>query len=570
MKTTRRPLNILNYKESGNVNRRDFLQRSLKGGLALYCFGLGSQSSPALAQTAPPPPDDLFYWSAARLARAIRDKLVSSEQVVQAHLDRIVQVNGTINAAVQVTAKRALAEARAADAALAQGKNPGALHGVPMTIKDSFDTEGVITTAGTRGREKFVPAQDATVVARLRAAGAVLLGKTNTPEFTFDGDTNNLVYGRTRNPFDLTRTPGGSSGGPATIVAVGGSPLDIGSDTVASIRWPAHCCGVAGIKPTSGRASLAGHIVGSGSPLGMLTQPGPISRYVEDLILILPIIAGPDPRDPIVQAKPLGNPASLDLKLLRVSFHTNNGIEAPTAEIAEVVRAAATALSGAVTDMVETYPSALSDTSAVTNGIFRLNGRQYFRDLLQAAGTSLSNAGPVLQYLSTSLTALTGAQITDAMARRDAFKQALLDFMQDYDVILCPVNAQLAPLPEGDLSTSYTQAYNVAGFPAAVVRGGTSSQGLPIGVQIVGRPWKEHVVLAVAQFLETALGGWKPVPLPVLKVQRLSTSSNLSWKGYGTLQSSEQIDGSWLELPKASAPYRVINNGSNRFYRVRQ
>jgi amidase len=252
---------------------------------------------------------DVIYASATTLARAIRAKEISSVEVVQAFLERIAAVNPALNAVVQLRAEAALAEARAADAALAHGQIMGPLHGVPMTIKDSLDTAGVITTGGTTGRATYVPAQDATVVARLRAAGAILLGKTNTPELTLWGETDNLVYGRTNNPYDLTRTPGGSSGGAAAIIAAGGSPLDIGSDTRGSIRLPAHFTGIAGIKPTSGRVPRTGHIVPWGlGAVDALTQLGPLARYVEDLVLILPLICGPDWQDPAMVPMPLGDP----------------------------------------------------------------------------------------------------------------------------------------------------------------------------------------------------------------------------------------------------------------------
>ncbi|MFQ5790870.1 MAG: amidase, partial [Acidobacteriota bacterium] len=208
-----------------------------------------------------PPSDPLVFSSAASLARAIRGKKVSSEEVVRACLARIEVVNPHLNAVVTLVAEASLARAREADAALARGELQGPLHGVPMTIKDSLDTAGVITTGGTRGRASFVPTEDATVVARLRAAGAVLLGKTNTPELTLSFETDNDVYGRTNNPYDLTRTPGGSSGGAAAILAAGGSPLDLGSDTGGSIRLPCHFCGIVGMKPTGGRVPRTGHII---------------------------------------------------------------------------------------------------------------------------------------------------------------------------------------------------------------------------------------------------------------------------------------------------------------------
>ena len=267
--------------------------------------------------------DDLIYESATAIAKAIRDKRVSAVEVVEAHLRRIEALNPKLNAVVHLVRARALAEARAADQALARGEIRGPLHGVPMMIKDSLDTAGVVSTGGTKGRTAFVPEHDATVVARLRAVGAILLGKTNTPELTLAAETDNLVYGRTSNPYDLSRTPGGSSGGAGAIIAVGGSPLDIGSYTGGSIRLPAHFCGIAGIKPTSGRVPRTGHIV----PFGMgavdaLTQNGPMARYVEDLALTLPIIAGIDWRDPAIVPMPLDDPYTVEVKGLRVAMHT--------------------------------------------------------------------------------------------------------------------------------------------------------------------------------------------------------------------------------------------------------
>src|SRR3989454_93701 len=308
--------------------------------------------------------DDIIYASATTLARAIRAKEISSAEVVHAYLQRIEAVNPQLNAVVQLRAEAAQAEAHAADAALARGQIMGPLHGVPMTIKDSLDTAGVITTGGTTGRSTYVPTQDATVVARLPAAGAILLGKTNTPELTLAGETDNLLYGRTNNPYDVSRTPGGSSGGAGAILAAGGSVLDIGSDTGGSIRLPAHFCGIAGIKPTSGRVPRTGHIV----PFGMgavdaLTQLGPLARYIADLSLILPIIAGIDWRDPAIVPMPLGDPKAISIQGLRVAMHTDNGIMAPTPETAAAVRAAAVALAEAGARGEEDRPAMLEGTA---------------------------------------------------------------------------------------------------------------------------------------------------------------------------------------------------------------
>src|SRR2546421_2839670 len=207
--------------------------------------------------------DELVYTSATSLAQAIRDKRVSSQEVVEAYIHRIEAVNPQLNAVVQLTADTALTQARQADVALARGEINGPLHGVPITIKDSFDTEGVISTAGTKGRASYVPQQDATAVARMRAAGAILLGKTNLPELSLAYESNNLVYGRTNNPYDLSRTPGGSSGGEAATIAAGGSPLGLGTDSGGSIRVPAHFFGVGGPQTPPGR----------GPPTGVFSPP---------------------------------------------------------------------------------------------------------------------------------------------------------------------------------------------------------------------------------------------------------------------------------------------------------
>jgi amidase len=458
--------------------------------------------------------EELLYTSATTIAQAICDKQVSATEVVEACLQRIEAVNPALNAVVQVIGPRARMEALAADQALARGELRGPLHGVPITIKDSLDTAGVISTGGTQGRAAYKPQQDATVVARLRAAGAILLGKTNTPELTLSGETDNLVYGRTNNPYDVSRTPGGSSGGAGAIIAAGGSALDIGSDTGGSIRLPAHFCGIAGIKPTSGRVPRTGHIV----PFAMgavdaLTQLGPMARSVEDLLLVLPIIAGVDWRDPAIVPMLLGEPRAVSLRGLRVAVHTDNGIMAPTPETAAAVRAAATALAEAGARVEEDRPAALERTVDLANSLSGGDGRAWVRRLLQRADTQAIH--PLLQQRFDEATALPVGEFTHVLEEVDQFRSAMLMFMERYDVILCPTCAYPAP-PHGMLmtdalrkGTSYTSAYNLTGWPGAVVRGGTSPEGVPIGVQAVAQPWREDVALAVALHLEQALGGWQ-------------------------------------------------------------
>jgi amidase len=459
--------------------------------------------------------DELIFASVTTLARAIREKEVSSQEVVKAYLARIEAVNPQLNAVVQLTAETALEQGRAADAALARGEIKGPLHGLPMTVKDSFDTAGVVSTWGTPGRAGYVPDQDATVVARLKAAGAILLGKTNTPEFTLSYETDNRVYGRTNNPYDLERTPGGSSGGAVAIVAAGGSPFDIGTDTGGSIRLPAHFCGVAGIKPTSGRVPRTGHAVPPGGLLDSFTQVGPLARYVEDLVLILPLIAGPDGRDPSLVPVPLGDPQAVALKGLQGTFYTENGIETPTPETVDAVRRAVQALTSAGVTFEEKRPPGIEETIELYPVLFRgWDGGAWARMLLERAGTTVSETS-LDRYLAAQT--MSPEELVRLIDRWDQFKVRLLSFFDNYELLVSPVNAFPA-IRHGEMRTkyrgfSYTMTCNLTGWPGVVVRVGTSPEGLPIGVQVIARPWREEVALAAAQHLETVLGGWQRPPL---------------------------------------------------------
>jgi len=496
------------HPSSVTLSRREMM--SLLGNGVLFS-GLAACSSQTTRE-APPAQlqDELYYSSTAALAHAIRTKQVSSEEVVKACLDRIEEVNPKLNAVVQLVVEDALAKAREADAGVARGQFKGPLHGVPMTIKDSLDTAGVISTGGTKGRAAFIPETDATVVTRLKNAGAILIGKTNTPEFTLSFETDNLIYGRTNNPYDVTRTPGGSSGGAAAIVAAGGAPFDIGSDFGGSIRLPAHFCGIAGIKPSAGRVPRTGHIYPFGGMLDSFQQIGPLARYVDDLALLLPIIAGPDWIDPAIMPMPLGSPRDVDLAKLRVSFHTDNGVKTPTPETVEVIRAAAKALSDENILVEEARPDGIEETMELRL-LYWADGGTAVRRLLKEAGTTEHT----LQR-DTERSPLSVQELDTLVTRWYAFRSRMNSFLQNYDVILSPVNADPALLhgSTADRLSSgtftYTVTYNMTGWPGTVVRGGTSPEGLPIGLQVIAAPGREDVTLAVAKHLETALGGFQP------------------------------------------------------------
>jgi amidase len=507
---------IFSRQSTSKTSRRSFLRHTATRGLAII---LSTKIAPSITWAAEKAPqnqpvrkNDLIFRSASELAGLIRSKTISSEELVRAYLDRISAVNPKLNAVCQLDEKGALAAARDADAALKRGGELGKLHGVPVTIKDSFEVKGIVSTGGTQGRRAFVPEKDATVVARLRAAGAIILGKTNTPELTLSYDTDNLVYGRTHNPYDLALTPGGSSGGAAAILAVGGSALDIGSDTAGSIRIPAHFCGIAGLKPTFGRVSRAGHILPPGGVVGRQTHAGPMARFVEDLILTLPIIAGPDPQDPEVESVALEDPATVDVTALRVAYFAESGKRRATSEMVRAVQSATKALADAGLKCESARPPGLNTTGQILGALNSADGGEYYRQLLRQHGTTNLHAGTsnFLQQIKSSATS--GPKQADVLQAWENLRETTLKFMRDFEILICPPCSDVAPRPQhsGFLDYSYSSFFNLLGWPAAVVRVGRTSSGLPKGVQIVGRPWKDDEVLAVALLLEKKLGGWKP------------------------------------------------------------
>ena len=492
-----------------SLTRRDAVKlagSAVVAGVMAGCrSGTGAGVAPSAASTLT---DPIHYSSIRGLAAAVREGRVSSVEIVDAFLARIDEVNPGLNAVVQLRADEARVDAQRADEAVERGESVGPLHGVPMTIKDSLDTAGMISTGGSTGRASFVPDGDATVVRRVRDAGAILLGKTNTPELTLSYETNNLVYGRTNNPWDLERTSGGSSGGAAAIVACGGAAFDIGSDYGGSIRLPAHFNGIAGIKPTHGRVPRTGHIYPAGGTHDWYQQIGPFGRYVDDLALMLPILAGPDNVDPAIVPMPLGDPKTIDLSILRVGFHTDNGIRTPTPETQAVVRAAADAMSDAGSQVDESRPDGIEESFEIGFGVFSADGRAAVRRLLREAGTTEA-------AIATEASALSAGRSRSIPSQSVRPPQQMHRYLDEHDVILCPVNAKPA-VAHGTTDVpdySYTVTYNATGWPGVVVRGGTSPDGLPLvcrsSLRPRGRTWR----LQLPAILRRALGGFQPPPI---------------------------------------------------------
>jgi len=423
---------------------------------------------------------DIIGAPAGWLARAIRTKQVSSLEVVRAHLEHIHTVNPRLNAVVFATGESALKQARAADRKSSK-RNPvlGPLHGVPFTAKDIFDTEGLPTTAGLRMLRSNIPDRDATVVARMRGAGAILIGKTLCPPGGVGGDSWNSLHGGTRNPYDISRSPGASSSGEAAIIAAGGSPLGLGSDSGGSIRMPAHYCGIAALKPTTGLVPSTGAYALPGGLTDPRSQVGPMARFVSDLMLTLPLLIGPDGVDSAVVPVPLAK-RTPKLAGLRVAWYSDDGIAKPTQAISAAVRAAARALGDAGCTVTEARPPALREAHQVTLGYWgdkRMTHERLYR-------------------------------------RWDAFRTEILGFMSDFDLIVSPVAPDIAPPYRSKVVPtnmfSYTIPYSLTGNPCVVVRAGSSHEGLPIGVQVIAQNWHDDIALRGAHAIERALGGWRP------------------------------------------------------------
>jgi amidase len=460
---------------------------------------------------------DVLALSGTGQARLIREGAISAAELMRAHLARIDEVNPALNAVVEVLGESAMDAARAVDERKSAGTLTGALAGVPFSVKDSIEVAGTVCSAGTLGYRDNPPSPcDAALVARLRAAGAILLARTNLPDLLFAFESDNLIFGRTNNPYNAHRTSGGSSGGEAALIAACGSPFGLGSDAAGSVRLPAHYCGIATIKPTSGRLARTGHVPPAGGWIEMLWQIGPMARRVEDLWTMMPILLGADGADRTVVPMPFHERGERALAHLRVAFFTNNGVLAADDDTAATVNAAARALEGTVQSVEERRPPLVERSYDLEMELLGIDGGDGLRGFIASIGGHPTH--PLLEgwlgKLGAYRTNIAGfAKYWNAL---DEFRASMHAFLNGFDVLLSPVSFSAAVAhgasTENDVfpGFSYTMTHNLTGWPAAVVRCGTSSDGLPIGVQIAAAPWCEDVVLAVAEYLESACGGWAP------------------------------------------------------------
>lgn len=448
-------------------------------------------------------------FSGTRQAELIRDGAVSSEELIGAHLARIDEVNPALNAVVEILRESALREAEAVDRRRAAGEPLRPLEGVPFSVKDSIEVEGTACSAGTIGfRHAARSTRDATLVARLRDAGAIPIARTNLPDLLFAFESDNLIFGRTNNPYDHARTSGGSSGGEAALIAACGSPFGLGSDAAGSVRVPAHYCGITSLKPTSGRLARTGHVPAAGGWLEMVWQIGPMARRVEDLWTFMPILLGMDGCDRTVIPMPYGDPAQVPLRDLRIAFFTDNGIVPADADTRTVVEAAAKALASEVRSVEEYRPPGVEQSYDLEMKMIGPDGGDGVRAYLKTIGSTRTH--PLLEgwleKLERYRTDIAG--FGSYWAGLDQFREGMYEFGNRFDAVLSPVSSQPAVSHGTSIDDevfrgfSYTMTHNLTGWPAAVVRCGTSKSGLPIGVQIAANPWREDVALAIARVLE--------------------------------------------------------------------
>jgi amidase len=450
---------------------------------------------------------DLVVSSANQLAAAIRDRRVSAAEVLDAHLKRIDERNPSLNAIVTIDADAARDRARQADEARARGITWGPLHGVPFTLKDAFATAGMRTTVGFPPLD-HVPREDSTVAARLKAAGGVLVGKTNVAELLADFQTNNSIFGRTNNPWDLARTPGGSSGGAAAAVASGMTAFDVGTDLSGSIRIPAHFCGVFGFKPTEHRVSLAGVVPdphNAPRTVRIMSCVGPIARSIDDLAMVYSILAGPDPRDTDIPPVPIGEVPRVALRGLRIAVAPSLGALPLAADIRSAIDKLARQLgdSGVVVDQPALPIASLAEDLSRTGALIGM--------MLGAAQPDHKKPARLADYMA-------------ALQQRDASIAAWDAFFDQWDALLCAPSMTSAfphcepgsPLAVDGASVDYwtvsahSAAFNYSGNPAVVLPCGLDRTRLPVGVQLVGKRWEDSRLLGIAGAVAEFTGAFQP------------------------------------------------------------
>jgi len=468
------------------------------------------------------PTSEICFMTATEMTRRIRARELSCREVMQAHLDQIEKVNPIVNAIVtRIPNEEALVLADAADEALAQGKDVGPLHGLPIAHKDLVPTRGMRTTEGSPIYKDFVPDQDGLIVERLKKAGAITIGKTNTPEFGAGSQTFNAVFGETLNPYDTTKTCGGSSGGAAVSLACGMLPLADGSDMGGSLRNPGNFCNITGFRTSPGRVPVWPRTV-AWFPISV---QGPMARSVQDVALMLSTIAGPDPRSPIAIAEPgslFSRPLDRDLKGVKIAWSKNLGELPVDPRVTRALENQRHVFENLGCIVIEDQPDFHG-----ADEIFKVwrawNFELQLSELLQNHREMIKDT--VIWNVEAGQK-LTGPQLGRAEIKRTELYHRVRKFMETHEFLICPVNQ----VPPFDINQPYVEEIDgvkmetyidwmkscyyitVTGHPAISVPCGFTPEGLPVGVQIVGRHNDDFGVLQLAYAFEKATGFWKQQP----------------------------------------------------------
>jgi len=458
-------------------------------------------------------PLEICYMSAAELSPLIQNKELSPVEVIQAHLDRIQETEPVLNSFITLLPEEALAAAKRAETDIQAGRSRGTLHGIPVALKDLYNTAGVRTTSGSRIFDNFIPQQDCTVAARFNQAGAILLGKLNMHQFAYGPTGENPDYGHMHNPWDPEMVTGGSSGGSGSATAAGQCTITTGSDTGGSIRIPAALCGIVGLKPTYGLVSRYGL-----TPLAWsMDHPGPMTRTVEDAAMAMNAIAGYDPKDVAsakVEVPDYTESLTGDVRGLRIGV-PKEFFEAPLdPQIAQAVRDAIALLESMGAQVREVDFPLFNDSQAISTAMLMAEASAYHKDLLAKDGDKLYP--PVRLRLEAGLF-ITAADYLRAQQGRAIFNQQARDLLKEVDLLAGPTEPVTAPLLLADhvqagehsigttsALTQYTRPYNITGFPAISIPCGFSDSGMPMALQLCGRPFDEPTVLRAAHAYQQA------------------------------------------------------------------
>jgi amidase len=458
---------------------------------------------------------ELVLQTAKQQLELLQSCEVSIGELAEAHIRQIERLEPELNVFADFDAERVREQARR----LERQKTPrGPLHGLPVTVKSSIATAGFKCEIGSLLHKGEVPREDAVVVARIRAAGALILGTTNCPEFLMAYETDNLLHGRTRNPWDLERSPGGSSGGEAAAIAAGMSAVGVGSDSGGSVRIPAHFTGICSLKPTPGRVPGRGHLPPCVGPFSTLGAIGPLARTLGDVALLFRVLAGQDAADPASPPVALREPTDEELRRNTIGFFEDDGLMPVTAETRAAVLAAAGALESAGFRVEPFLPSTLELLRKLWWTFFVQCGAMFYAPEIRGREEQLSPIFREFLGFAEAAPRLTATALLNAWAELDVLRIRTLEEMRRYPVLLCPV-ASVPAFRHGERAWTvegrtveymdawrYSQWFNVLAAPAAVVPAGRSPEGLPIGIQVVARPFEDETSLGVAAVLDAKFG----------------------------------------------------------------